>query len=152
MLKNRPSRSSRSKNYFKYALFYLNAKSHPAVMCSTSMVGHVAHMVIEDDQMASDHKPLVLTLQGLALKQPELKHRREVCDFRNIPSPPVDWSWVDACRARFEEWIAETGDMMAAATAASLDDSRMADVLDWSFQKALNDLAHALWARPPRPS
>jgi hypothetical protein len=30
---------------------------------------------------------------------------------------------------------------MAAATAASLDDSRMADVLEWSFQKALDGVA-----------
>jgi hypothetical protein len=110
-------------------------------MCSTAMVGHIDHMVIENDQMDSDHRPLVLTMRGLMLRQPELEQRREVWDVRNIPSPPNDWSWVHACRARFDEWITNTGDVMAAATAASLDDSRMADVLEWSFQKALDGVA-----------
>jgi hypothetical protein len=110
-------------------------------MCSTAMVGHIDHMTIEDGQMDSDHRPLVLTVRGLMLRQPKLKQRREVWDVRNIPSPPTDWSWVNACSARFEEWIADTGDMMAAATAANLDDSRMADVLEWSFQKALDGVA-----------
>ena len=110
-------------------------------MCSTAMVGHIDHMVIENDQMDSDHRPLVLTMRGLMLRQPELEQRREVWDVRNIPSPPNDWSWVHACRARFDEWITNTGDVMAAATAANLDDSRMADVLEWSFQKALDGVA-----------
>jgi hypothetical protein len=110
-------------------------------MCSTADVGLVVHMVIEDDQMDSDHKPLVLTIRGLTLRRPVPEGRREVWDVRNIPSPPADWSWVNACRAQFDEWIANTGDMMAAATAAKLDDSRMADVLDWSFQKALDGVA-----------
>jgi hypothetical protein len=110
-------------------------------MCSTAMVGHIDHMTIENGQMDSDHRPLVLTVRGLMLQQPKQKQRREVWDVRNIPSPPTDWSWVDACSARFEEWISGTGDMMAAATAAGLDDSRMADVLEWSFQKALDGVA-----------
>jgi hypothetical protein len=110
-------------------------------MCSTNMVGHIDHMVIEDDQMDSDHRPLVLTIRGLRPRQPAPESRREVWDVRNIPSPPTDWSWVHACRARFEEWITDTGDVVAAATAAGLDDSRMADVLEWSFQRALDGVA-----------
>ena len=111
------------------------------VMCSTAEVGYVDQMVIEADQMDSDHRPLVLTIRGLSLRRPERAGRREVWDVRNIPCPPVDWSWVNACRAQFEDWIVNTGDIMAAATAAKLDDSRMADVLDWSFQKALDGVA-----------
>jgi hypothetical protein len=111
------------------------------IMCSTAMVGHIDHMVIEDGQMDSDHRPLVLTMRGLMLRRPELQQRREVWDVRNIPSPPEDWSWVRACRARFEDWIVDTGDVLAAAKAANLDDSRMADVLEWSFQKALDGVA-----------
>ena len=110
-------------------------------MCSTAMVGHIKRMVIEDDQMDSDHRPLVLTIQGLNLRQPELKGRREVWDVRNIPSPPLDWSWVNACCAQFEGWITNTGDVVAAATAAGLDDLRMANVLEWSFQRALDSVA-----------
>ena len=110
-------------------------------MCSTATMGHIAHMVIEDGQMDSDHRPLVLTIRGLELQRPVPEGRREVWDVRNIPTPPTDWSWVHACRAQFEDWIADTGDMMAAATAAGLDDSRMADVLEWSFQKALDGVA-----------
>ena len=42
-------------------------------MCSTNMVGYIVHMVIEDDQMDSDHKPLVLTIDGLRLRQPNCR-------------------------------------------------------------------------------
>jgi hypothetical protein len=111
------------------------------VMCSAAMMGHIDHLVIEDGQMDSDHRPLVLTIQGLTLRRPALANRREVWDVRNIPSPPDDWSWVRACRAQFEEWIANTGDVMTAAAAAGLDDSRMGDVLEWSFQRALDGVA-----------
>jgi hypothetical protein len=110
-------------------------------MCSTTMVGHIDHMVIEEGQMDSDHRPLVLTTRGLMLRRPAPESRREVWDVRNIPSPPDDWSWVHACRGQFEEWIAHTGDVVGASTAAGLDDARMADVLEWSFQRALDGVA-----------
>jgi hypothetical protein len=38
-------------------------------------------------------------------------------------------------------WIGSTGDVVAAATAAGLDDARMGDVLEWSFQRALDGVA-----------
>jgi hypothetical protein len=111
------------------------------VMCSTTMVGHIDHLVIDDGQMDSDHRPLVLKTRGLLLRRPVPASRREVWDVRDIPSPPDDWSWVHACRGQFEEWIEMTGDVVAAATAAGLDDARMGDVLEWSFQRALDGVA-----------
>jgi hypothetical protein len=119
----------------------IQASTLDYAMCSTNLVGYIEHMVIEDGQMDSDHRPLVLTIRGLTLQQPTKQERREIWDIRNIPSPPADWSWVNACRATFDEWITNTGDVMAAATAAGLDDSRMADVFEWSFQRALDGVA-----------
>jgi hypothetical protein len=119
-------------------------------MCSTTMVGHVAHMVIDGDQMDSDHRPLVLTIRGLELRQPEKKGRREIWDVRDIPSPPVDWSWVSACQARFEEWIAHTGDVLAWTTRGWPTCSSGASRRPWmAWQRS--DSAPASWGRPPPP-
>ena len=112
------------------------------VMVSSSLAPKVKSLVIEDGQMGSDHRPLVLDLVDLASVPPPAKSVREVWKLENIPMPPEsDWSWVNACQARFQTWATHTGDMLRAAEASSLDSQCVADVLDWSFQLALDELA-----------
>ena len=61
------------------------------VMCSASLTKFIKHMTIEDDQMDSDHRPLVLALTGMSLKDPKPVETREVWDVRDFPD-----SWVGA--------------------------------------------------------
>ena len=111
------------------------------VLCSTSMTDMVDRMVIEEGQMGSDHRPLVLYLRGLTAKKPKTATPREVWDVRAIPSPPADWSWVNACQKAFKDWIARTGDIVGATEAAGVDAARVGDLLEWSFQYALDKVA-----------
>jgi hypothetical protein len=110
-------------------------------MISPSLSNSVTSLVIDGDQMDSDHKPLVLTISGIGVWAPEPIGMREVWKVKNIPSPPDDWTWVMACRARMSEWIDESNDMVRVLNAVEADANRISDVLEWSFQLALDEMA-----------
>ena len=112
------------------------------VICSPSLVTHIRSLVIDNDQMDSDHRPLVLSLGGLLTDRPERATTREVWNTSNIPSPPDDWSWVHACRAQFAKWIDEAGGIIKTLDATKVESQRISDILDWSFQRALDDVAY----------
>ena len=111
------------------------------VMCSSDLAPNVKSMVIDDRQMGSDHRPCVLTLSGMALRKPAEAGKREAWRTDRLPCPPSDWSWVDACRHRFADWTNDTAAFIEAVKAAGDDASKAADVLDWSFQAALDEVA-----------
>jgi hypothetical protein len=111
------------------------------VICSPSLATHIRSLVIDTDQMDSDHRPLVLSLGGLLTDKPERETIREVWNTSKIPSPPDDWSWVHACRAQFAKWIGEAGGIIKALDASRVESQRISDILDWSFQRALDDVA-----------
>ena len=113
------------------------------VLCSPSLATNIRSLVIDTDQMDSDHRPLVLTLDGLAARRPEKTPTREVWNISNIPSPPDDWSWVDACRTQFTEWLDEAEGIIRALDASNVENQRISDILDWSFQRALDEVTHA---------
>ena len=91
--------------------------------------------------MGSDHKPLVFVLEGSTAKQPPKRGLVEVWKVGNIPVPPDDVSWVAACHAKFTDWTSKTGSFLGAVAALSTDSARIADILDWSFQKAIDEVA-----------
>jgi hypothetical protein len=117
------------------------------VLCSRSLCPHIASLRIDDRQMGSDHKPLVLTLNGLPPIKPKREMAREVWDISDIPLPDIrpemggDWSWIRACQARFTDWIKQTSDVVNAVTAVGADTAKVADMFEWSFQCALDQLA-----------
>jgi hypothetical protein len=113
------------------------------VMCSPSLAANISSLVIDTDQMDSDHRPLFLTLNGLTVEKPVRTTTREVWDISNIPCPPDDWSWVIACREQFGKWLGEAGGIIRALEACNVESQRIADILDWSFQKALDEVAAA---------
>ena len=113
------------------------------VLCSPSLATNIRSLVIDTDQMDSDHRPLVLTLDGLAARRPEKTPTREVWNISNIPSPPDDWSWVDACRTQFTDWLDEAEGIIRALDASNVENQRISDILDWSFQRALDEVTHA---------
>ena len=110
-------------------------------VCSPDLAPHVQGMCITERQMGSDHRILVLTLSNLGLKAPAAQGMREVWKIDSIPSPPDDWSWVGASRARFKRWLSHTTNLVQAATAAGSEASSVANLLDWSFQLALDEVA-----------
>jgi len=112
------------------------------VICSPSLASHIRSLVIDTNQMDSDHRPLVLSLGGLLTDKPEKATTREVWNISKIPSPPDDWSWVLACRAQFTKWIGEAGGIIKALDASRVESQRISDILDWSFQRALDDVAY----------
>ena len=117
------------------------------IAVSRSLVPLIESMSIVSDQMGSDHHPMVLRIKDLDTVRPPPASIREVWKVDNIPSPLPglarrgDWSWVDPCQARFTTWLAETSGSILAHESVNTDDSRIADVLDWSFQQALDELA-----------
>ena len=111
------------------------------VLCSPSLAANIQTLVIDTDQMDSDHRPLFLTLCGLSPEKPPTRATREVWNISNIPSPPDDWSWVLACRGQFARWINQAGGIIKALDASNVESSRIADILDWSFQCALDKAA-----------
>ena len=111
------------------------------VMCSPSLAINIDSLVIDTDQMDSDHRPLYLTLRGLTAERPARTPTREVWNISDIPCPPDDWSWVVACRGQFAEWLGEAGGIIKSLDASKVESQRIADILDWSFQRALDGVA-----------
>jgi hypothetical protein len=120
------------------------------VICSQLMAPRVKSLKFEKDQMESDHKPMILTIESPKLEKPVKNNMREVWRVSDIPSPEPgpsgtgrrgDWSWVDACQAKFATWISETKYMMRTLNAVGADSQRISDILEWSFQKALDEVA-----------
>jgi hypothetical protein len=101
----------------------------------------VKSLVIEEGQMGSDHLPLVLTLEGLTTKPARKARLREVWRVSDVPSPPDDWSWVAACQAKFMDWVSTTGSFIDAVSAMEADTTRISDIIEWSFQRALDEAA-----------
>jgi hypothetical protein len=71
----------------------------------------------------------------------------EIWDISDIPLPDIppawggDWSWIRACQARFTDWIKQTSDVVSAVKAVGADTGKVATMLEWSFQCALDQLA-----------
>ena len=104
---------------------------------------HIDSFNIEEDSMDSDHRPLVLRLHGFHTMRPERATARSVWRLENIVDATTDISWVTACRTRLTTWIVVATDTIAALDAVNADIARIADVLEWSFQHALDKVAES---------
>ena len=124
-------------------------------LCSAELLPYIKSMVFEGDQMGSDHKPVVLTIEGIPIKTPVQPRLREVWRLDKIPTPPKDWSWVASCSSRFKLWTRKMADMTGAVRVTGLDAQCVSDVLEWSFKHALDGLVAASNSAPsglgPRP-
>ena len=111
------------------------------VMCSPSLACHIDSLTILDDQMGSDHKPMIARFNSIDTIPAPIPGPREVWNISNIPSPPESWSWVSACQSRFKVWMEEARKATHALEAVDADSKRIADILEWSFQRALDEVA-----------
>jgi hypothetical protein len=114
------------------------------VACSPSLARNFVSLRFNDDQLGSDHKPLVLTLSGLNCTAPATPKARLVWRVENIVSPPESSDWVDACSVAFNRWVADTGSLLASLEAVDVENDRIADILDWSFQRELDTVANSV--------
>jgi exonuclease III len=115
------------------------------IVCTPDLAQQVESMQIMDNQMGSDHRPLVLTLSGMALDPPPMRQNRVVWKRENIVRPDVgggcNWSWVGASREKFSEWLEHMKTVVRAAETAKVDATATGNLLEWSFQLALDELA-----------
>jgi hypothetical protein len=111
------------------------------VACSPLLLPYMTKLRFDQDQMNSDHKPLVLTITGLRRQQPTRTEVDSVWRIENIVSPPSDDSWVRANCAAFDEWVSTTSSRLAALQALAVDDEKLADVLEWSIQTTLDTVS-----------
>ena len=111
------------------------------VMCSPSLARHIDSLTISDDQLGSDHKPLIAKFKAIDTIPAPTTGLREVWNVSNIPSPPESWSWVIACQTRFKAWMEEAHEATRALDAVDADSNRIADILEWSFQRAMDEVA-----------
>ena len=107
------------------------------VLCSTDLAPYIQRMEIVDKRMGSDHKPTVLALQGLSLKLPAVSGPREVWRLDGVDKP----GWTDGCDSKFSEWLGRTGDFVRAANATKLGTDHTGNILEWSFNRALDEIA-----------
>jgi hypothetical protein len=122
------------------------------VACSQDLVTNIHSLVIWPDSLGSDHRPLFLTLNGLHPQSQPPITGVERWRTENIPSPPEDWSWILACQDQFTKWTDKSLDLLDLASALDTDEARVADILDWGFQHALEEAAiHHIGTRTSKP-
>ena len=107
------------------------------VLCSPSLMDSVHSMEIEPVQMGSDHRPLVvrLAIKPTAPEAPPLREAWRVHDGG------FDQDWAGECRESCSQWLKDAASYTLALDAAAVDDTLMADVLEWSFQAAIDKVA-----------
>lgn len=117
------------------------------VLCSGSLLPYVRSLVFWDDRLGSDHKPLILSLGGLTIAEGERSKLREVWRVGALRSPgsgPAytrgDWSMVCAFQERFRGWLTQMKRVRAELDGMGTDAQMMADLFDWSFQAAIDEV------------
>ena len=112
------------------------------ILCSRPLCPYIRSLRIDERQMESDHKPLVLTIDGILPEHPGKELAREVWNVRDIPKVEPgpwsrgrkgDWSWIDTCRAKFATWITNTNDLMRITSAAGIESSRVGEYVRLEF-------------------
>jgi hypothetical protein len=112
------------------------------IMCTPDLAPLITSMVIMENQRSSDHRPMVLTLAGCTIKAPPPASKlREVWRTDAIPEATDDPSWVNGCQQHFSKWLEHTRTFLESAQRAGTDVAHLGDVLDWSFQHALDEVA-----------
>ena len=110
------------------------------VLCSPSLVDSVQSMTIHVTRMGSDHCPLIVRL-AMKLDTPEPPTIREVWKVRDADFGDT---WAGECRAGLARWLTDATRYIDALDAMAVDDTMMADVLEWSFQAAIDQVAAAV--------
>ena len=120
------------------------------VCVSPSLASNLVSLTISVDQLGSDHRPLILRLNNMRTIPPPKPGPREVWKVPSIPSPlpgigrTGDWTGVDACQTQFRAWIANAIGRTQALEAVGTDSDCVADIMEWSFQRALDEVAGSM--------
>ena len=113
------------------------------VLASKQITPYITSMEICEDNMGSDHNPILITIQGLDIKQAPASPLKEVWRLDKIPvenSQPYQ-SFLRAYQGAFDEWIDATRGQIEALRAIETDNTRIAELVEWSFQKCLDEVS-----------
>jgi hypothetical protein len=118
------------------------------VCVSSDLVGCVKSLEIVEERLGSDHKPMVLHLEGLSADKTGATKLREVWRVENIPHW-TDWKrrekFVGAFREAFEQWVADAREEVAAQERpGGKTREEVAEKMEKSFQAKLDAVAERL--------
>ena len=127
---------------------YANGESSSSmidyVIISKPLAPFVQKMEIVEDRMGSDHNPILITLHGLLFSQKRSSPLREVWRIENIPTDtdsPAYRNFTLSYKVAFEEWEKHTRNHILALQATEVDNARIADLVEWSFQQCLDEVS-----------
>lgn len=108
------------------------------VFVSQSLVGKIKCMKL-GQTLGSDHRFVTLRLSGLAMAEVVNPTLREVWKVENLPRTPEETtSFVEVFQQVFEEWTESTRTQMQMLEALGVEYNRVVDLVEWSFQVALD--------------
>ena len=133
---------------FTRSIEYANGESSSSiidyVIISKPLAPFVQKMEIVEDRMGSDHNPILITLHGLLFSQKRSSPLREVWRIENIPTDtdsPAYRNFTLSYKVAFEEWEKHTRNHILALQATEVDNTRIADLVEWSFQQCLDEVS-----------
>jgi len=107
------------------------------MLVTESLLGRVKSFSF-GERLGSDHKVLLLRLEGAAESVGKEK-MREVWKVEDIPAEGRERvSFVRAFKAAFAVWVEETRTCVERLEEVEVEASRIADILEWSFQATLD--------------
>ena len=109
-------------------------------MVSQGLESKVVKLVIEEDRMGSDHKPVLITLR-LGHRADMSPTTRDVWDVSKIPNPDVDRSWVQACQTGLEGTGSDLRRMVELLEEIGTESECIADVIENVFHSRISKLA-----------
>jgi exonuclease III len=109
---------------------------------SKGLVQRVKRLTIEKDRMGSDHKMLVVEIEG-ELKKGKEKGLREVWRVERLPEKRGQrmGTVVDAFQRAMAGWIGHTISQTRMLERMDVDARRVADIMEWSFATAMDEVS-----------
>ena len=111
---------------------------------SRSLLNRVKGMEL-GETLGSDHRFVTLTLSGMRAEPVPESTMREVWRTENLPESDEDINFfVSAFEQTYADWTRKTESQMRAMEAVGVEASRISDIVEWSFQAALDSQSNQL--------
>jgi hypothetical protein len=112
------------------------------VCVSKGLVGRIKNMKL-GQMLGSDHRFVTLCLTGMQPEREDRKGMREVWKSENLPVSKDDTSsFVDTFQRTMDNWIGQTKTRVHAMEAVGTEARRIADIVEWSFQVAMDQASY----------
>ena len=108
------------------------------ICVSKELVGRVKTMKL-GQMLGSDHRFMTLTLSGMEPEKVNRSGLREVWRTESLPVTEEETtSFVGTFQKTMDDWIGRTKSHLSAMEAVGIEARRIADIVEWSFQAALD--------------